>query len=73
MLYLITHTFIHIEEKKMLKSIISSIFDFGKDDRDRELMSFCRSEFKNDAEWAYDSLRRTKRLPEQQFYPSYRW
>ena len=49
----------------MLKQIISSLFDFNKGEQDRELMSFCRSEFKNDAEWAYDSLKRTRTMPVQ--------
>lgn len=57
----------------MFKSFITSLFDFNKGEQDRELMSFCRSEFKNDADWAYDSLKRTRTMPVQPRTSSFQW
>ena len=49
-----------------MSNIVSAIFDWlgeSKSERERELKSFVKSEYKNDWEYAYNTLRETRHLP----------
>ena len=49
-----------------MSNIVSAIVNWISDnrgERDRELRSFVQSEYKNDWEYAYNTLRETRQLP----------
>ena len=49
-----------------MSNIVSAIFDWlgeSKAERDRELKSFVKSEYKKDWEYAYHSLKESRQIP----------
>jgi len=60
------HILTNTQKETDMSNIVTAIFDWlgeNKSQRERELKSFIKSEYKNDWEYAYNSLRETRQLP----------
>lgn len=60
------HILINTHKETDMSNIVTAIFDWlgeSKAERDRELKSFVRSEYKNDWEYAYHTLKETRQIP----------
>jgi len=60
------HILTNTQKETDMSNIVTAIFDWlgeNKSQRERELKSFMKSEYKNDWEYAYNSLRETRQLP----------
>lgn len=60
------HILTNTQKETDMSNIVSAIFDWlgeSNAERDRELRSFVKSEYKNDWEYAYNTLKETRQIP----------